>query len=266
MKNPYLLTKAKVIDIFKENYNTITIKIETDIKNVKPGQFVMFYAFTKGEAPITIANFENNIFTHTIRIVGNVTHYFENINKNDTLYLRGAYGNIWPIEKAYGKNLIIISGGLGLAATRWIIEEAIEQKDKFKNIFCFYGAKSYEDLIYKDVIKNWGQNIPFETIIEKPNEIWSGKTGLITDLINGINIDSDSIVFLCGPDPMVNACITSLSQKNIQKDKIYISLERHMKCAVGTCGHCMIGPFFVCKDGPIFNYKDIEYFFTKRGV
>lgn len=265
MNSPYTLIKSRVLEVFKENHNTITINIENVLKNAKPGQFVMFYAFGKGEIPITIASIKDNIATHTIRIVGSVSHYFEDVNKNDMLYLRGPYGNHWPLEKAYKKPLIIISGGLGLAATRWIVETSISQKHKFEDILCFYGFKSYEDMIYKDIIKRWEQSIKFYSITEKPSIYWNKKTGMITELINEVSMKSDSIVFLCGPDLMVNACINILFQKGILKENIYISLERHMKCAIGACGHCMIGPYFVCKDGAIFNYANIEYFFTKRG-
>jgi NAD(P)H-flavin reductase len=35
-------------------------------------------------------------------------------------------------------------------------------------------------------------------------------------------------------------------------------MERNMKCAVGVCGHCQMGPYFVCKDGPVFPYTSMK--------
>lgn len=263
---PYDLTEGKILKVYRENYNTVTVNVEVNLNNPKPGQFVMFYAIGRGEAPITIADYQDGFMVNTIRIVGDVTGYFDRVREGDVIHLRGPYGNLWPTDKAFGKNIIIISGGLGLAATRWVLEEVIKQKHRFKNVISLYGAKSYDDILYREKIGEWEKEIDFRTILNIKNEMWKGKVGLITDLVKEIEIDKDSVVFMCGPDPMVNAVIEILKSKDIKKENIYVSLERHMKCAVGTCGHCMIGPYFVCKDGPVFNYKDIEYFYTKKGV
>ena len=263
---PYDLIEGKILKVYQENYNTITVFVEINLKDPRPGQFVMFYAIGRGEAPITIADYKDGFMVNTIRIVGDVTGYFDKAKEGDSIYLRGPYGNLWPIDKAFGKNLFIVSGGLGLAATRWILEEVLKQKHRFKNVISLYGAKSYDDILYREKIEEWEKEIDFKTILNTGNERWKGKVGLITDLINDTDIDSNSVVFMCGPDPMVNAVIEILKSKGVKKENIYISLERHMKCAVGTCGHCMIGPYFVCKNGPVFNYKEIEYFYTKKGV
>ncbi|WP_297890456.1 FAD/NAD(P)-binding protein [Sulfurihydrogenibium sp.] len=263
---PYSLKVARVINAYRENYNTVTVDVEFDLKDAKAGQFIMFYAFGRGESPITIADYKNGVMTNTIRIVGDVTGYFESVKKGDNLYLRGPYGNSWPLEKAFGKDLVIVSGGLGLAATRWIIEEALSQKDKFKKILSLYGAKSYDDILYRDRIKYWEKEMNFQTILNISDERWNKKVGLITELIENNDLDEDSVIFICGPDPMVKACVEKLTLKGVKKENIYVSLERHMKCAVGTCGHCMIGPYFVCKNGPVFNYSEIEYFYNKKGV
>lgn len=262
--NPYRLEKAKVLDVYKENHNTVSIWIESSL-NPLPGQYVMFYAFGRGEAPITVASYRDGISFHTIRIIGDVTGFFRDVKKGDTVYLRGPYGNRWGYEEAYGRDVLIVSGGLGLAATRWLIEEVIKRKVNFKSILSLYGSKSYEDLLYRDVYDRWSREIDFEITISNPHPDWKGKTGLITHLVEQID-SKDLKVFMCGPDPMVKAVVDILLKKGVTKSDIVVSLERHMKCSVGTCGHCMFGPYFVCKDGPVFRYSDIEYFYTKRAV
>lgn len=262
--SPYKLKKGKVLKVKKENYNTVSIWIESDIQP-KPGQYVMFYAFGKGEAPITVASYENGISLHTIRIVGDVTSFFVDIKPGDIVYLRGPYGNSWDYEEAYGKDVVIISGGLGLAATRWLMEKIIQEKDKFKSVLSIYGSKSYEDLLYTESYETWKSQIDFEIIIGKPSQNWNGRVGLITEIVEEIK-KKDTKIFLCGPDPMVKAVVDILIRKDIDKSDIKVSLERHMKCSVGTCGHCMFGPSFVCKDGPVFRYSNIDYFFNKKGV
>lgn len=264
VKNPYMLEKAKVLDVLVENHNTVSIWIETDLTPL-PGQYVMFYAFGRGEAPITVASYRDGVSLHTIRIVGDVTGFFREVKKGDTIYLRGPYGNTWGFEEAYGRDILIVSGGLGLAATRWLIESVIERKNNFRSVVSVYGSKSYEDLLYRDMYDVWSSLCDFRITISNPHPDWTGRTGLITRLVEEID-NNDMMVFICGPDPMVKAVVDILSGKGVSKSDIKVSLERHMKCSVGTCGHCMFGPYFVCKDGPVFRYAEIEYFFTKKAV
>lgn len=264
-KNPYSLKKGKVLDIWLENYNTVSLLVESDIVP-ESGQYVMFYAFGRGEAPITVAGYKDGISLHSVRVVGDVTGFFKDLKKGENIYLRGPYGNKWDLNESYGKHILIVSGGLGFAATRWLTEEVIDSMGKFRSAKILYGSKSYEDLLYRDIIREWKSKIDFQTIIQNPDKNWDGKIGLITDLIHHTEIEKETSVFLCGPDPMVKAVVDLLTKKGLVKDNIKVSLERHMKCSVGTCGHCMFGPYFVCKDGPIFKYSDIEYFYNKKGV
>lgn len=263
-QNPYSLVKGKVVKVHRENYNTVSVLVESDIKP-EVGQYVMFYTFGRGEAPITVASHQDGVSLHTIRIVGDVTGYFQHIQEEETVYLRGPYGNTWGFEEAYGRDVIIISGGLGLAATRWLMEKIIQNRDNFKVVYSLYGSKSFQDLLYKEEYDSWTREIDFRVTIGTPDPVWTGRVGMITQLLEDIQTKNPSI-FICGPDPMVKAVLDILSSKGVDKREIKVSLERHMKCSVGTCGHCMFGPFFVCKDGPVFRYSDIEYFYTKKGV
>lgn len=265
LQNPYCLINGKVIKVKRENYNTVSVWIRSDIKP-ENGQYVIFYGFGRGEAPITVASYNDGISLHTIRIVGDVTGYFNRISEGDDIYLRGPYGNSWDLMEFEGRQIIIISGGLGIAATRWLMEEAIQNRDRFKEVISLYGVKSVDDLLYREEYENWSSKIRFSVIVQNPSEAWSKDVGLITDLIEKVKIDKDCGVFICGPDPMVKAVVNQLYNIGVDKSNIKVSLERHMKCSVGTCGHCMFGPFFVCKDGPVFRFSDIDHFFDKKGV
>ena len=140
IENPYMLREGKVIKVIRESPDVCTFYIETQ-ESPMPGQYNMLYAFRMGEAPITLASAGENYIVHTVRAVGNVTRHIDNLKEGDTLYYRGPYGNRWNIEEAYGKTLLIISGGLGLAATRWVFEEAISGKHSIKRVVHLYGSK-----------------------------------------------------------------------------------------------------------------------------
>ena len=264
-ENPYRLRNFRVVKKIRETADTYSFWIESDLKPL-PGQYNMIYYFGVGEAPITVAGKNGNLIQHTVRASGDVTSHIDSLSEGDFIYLRGPYGNIWPVEEAYGKQLVIISGGLGLAATKWIMEEAIKNKKQFKGILSLYGSKNYDSLLYRYEYERWHSHINFRITLDKPDPRWKGDVGLITELIKKTEIDRDAVVFMCGPDPMVKFSVIELEKKGVGTDKIYVSMERHMKCSVGTCGHCMFGPFFVCKDGPVFRYSEIKEFFERKEV
>ena len=263
--NPYSLIKAEIVEKIKETYDTYTFRIKCN-GDFKPGQYNMIYYFGIGEAPISIAGYDGEILEHTIRAAGDVTNHIDSLKEGDFIYYRGSYGNFWDLELARGKSLVLISGGLGLAAVKWIKEEAIKRKKDFKEIISLYGSKNYDSLLYTYKYEKWNKEIKFKITLDKPDPRWKGDVGLITELIKKTDIDKDSIIFMCGPDPMVKFSIIELEKKGISLENIYVSMERHMKCSVGTCGHCMFGHYFVCKDGPIFKYGDIREFFERKEV
>ncbi len=265
MVNPYSLTELDIIETVKETADTVTLRIES-FRDYSPGQYNMIYIFGLGEVPITISGRSNGIIEHTVRSAGDVTGQIVRLKPGDKIYIRGPYGNSWDLDRAEGKQLVLISGGLGLAAIKWIMEEAIAKKDKFKGILSLYGSKSYDSLLYRYRYEEWTSQIDFRITIDRPDERWNGDVGLITDLIKKSEIHKDAVVFMCGPDPMVKFSVIELSKKGVPLENIYVSMERHMKCSIGICGHCMFGPYFVCKDGPIFKYSSIKEFFERKEV
>ncbi|MCS7277382.1 MAG: FAD/NAD(P)-binding protein [Aquificaceae bacterium] len=261
--NPYALKEGKVTKVIKECEGVYTFHIATE-EDCTYGQYNMLYAFGAGEAPITIASKGEGHIVHTVRAVGDVTRHIDQLKEGDFLYWRGPYGNTWNLQEAYGKTLLILSGGLGLAATRWVFEEAT--KSPVRRLIHLYGSKDYDSLLYTYLYEEWSSKAEFHITLDKPHPKWKGKVGLITELIKEIDLKEDTIVFACGPDPMIKACVRLLEERGIPLKNIYTSLERHMKCSVGTCGHCMIGPYFVCKDGPVFRYDLIREYFERKEV
>ena len=62
----------------------------------------------------------------------------------------------------------------------------------------------------------------------------------------------DSVAMLCGPEIMLRFTVRDLRTLGMAPERIFVSMERNMRCGVGLCGHCQVGPYFVCKDGPVF--------------
>lgn len=257
--NNYVPQQFVILRIKDISADTKLFTIKPGLK-FDPGQFVLVGNLGFGEAPISITSTPGkNYFDLAIRIVGKVTKKLHELRTNDIIYIRGPYGNGFPIDKFKGKNILIITGGCGLAGLRSIIYYIKENSSNFGNIQIFYGTKTTEDILFKDEIKLWRKFAEVLITIEKPTKSWRGNTGLITNLITTTTINTvNSLALLCGPPIMFAKVSEKLLKLGFAKDNIYASLERNMRCGVGVCQHCTCGEKYVCKDGPVFNLDEIE--------
>ena len=71
---------------------------------------------------------------------------------------------------------------------------------------------------------------------------------------------------MCGPERMMPATVETLGDRWVAQDRIWVTIERHMECGVGLCGHCQMGRYFVCRDGPVFNVAALEGIFGREGI
>lgn len=275
-RDDYLPYTAEIVERREESRDIFTLGLKMmDAKRQEayqflPGQFNMLYYFGLGEVPISIVSDpnDNDLYFHTIRRVGRVTQAMSLLKVGDQIGLRGPYGNSWPLEIAKGKNVLIVTGGLGCAATVSIINYIFRRRDQFGHLTILQGVKHSEDLLYRKQYELWEKSpntrVLLAADIAKPS--WPWYTGLITELIDEIKIDyQNTICMMCGPEPMMLAAIKRLSAKGLSQEAIYLSVERNMECALGHCGHCQLADKFVCKNGSIFCYPKISAWFGKTG-
>lgn len=230
-----------------------------------PGQFNMLYLPGFGEAAISISSDpgEPNKLLHTIREAGNVTIALSHLKKGDTIGVRGPFGSAWPVDRAEGKDLIIVGGGIGLAPLRPSIYHVINHREKYRKVTILSGARSATDLLYPDEYDEWRKHdIDVQVTVDRADESWHGNVGVVPMLFYSMRPDPrNTIVFTCGPEIMMRFVVYEALARRIPKEDIYVSLERNMKCAIGFCGHCQYGPFYLCKEGPVLSYNRIEPFF-----
>jgi NAD(P)H-flavin reductase len=267
-------TRAVVGDVASETPDTLTFTFDlSDGRGpayFHPGQFNMLYVYGVGEVPISIASSpgEPHIM-HTIRSVGTVTALISKLKAGDVMGLRGPFGTTWPLEGARGKELIIVAGGLGLAPLRPVIIDALSDPRRFKGVKILYGARTPKDLLYTYEYEGWSRRErgEFLVTVDRAEEGWNGTVGVVTTLFKQVDVlAEEAVAFVCGPEIMMKFTIQELLRRRVQQDNIVVSLERHMSCGVGTCGHCQMGPVFICKDGPVFPYSRVKQFFAKEGI
>ena len=267
-KNPLAPVQAIVEEKIIEGKDIFSLRLSLrngESFSPKPGQFNMLGLPGIGEAPFSFSLLDSDgkSFTHTIRMAGNVVDAISKLNTGNNLTVRGPYGSAWPLDIAEDKNLIIVAGGIGMPPLRPVIYHVLRNRNKFKKIYLLYGAKTVEELLYKNELENWSKEIP---VLLSADKLTQSSTlpirhGVVTTLFDQLDLSmADTVTFTCGPQIMMKFVAAELIFKGHKPDNIFISMERRMKCGIGHCGHCQIGAKFVCKDGPIFSLPDINRF------
>jgi len=229
------------------------------------GQFNMLYAFGVGEVPISIVSdpAEPAMLEHTIRVAGRVTTVMGGWKVGDVVGIRGPYGKGWPVEKARGRDMVIVTGGLGCAPVVGLINYIFRRRAEYGDLHILHGVKTPNDLLYRDRFDQWRRAPRTKVYLtaDQPDKSWRYRIGVVTELFDELTTPPASMVMMCGPEVMMRYAARSLLSKGIAAEDIYVSLERRMECAVGLCGHCQHREHFVCKDGPVFSYTDVKELF-----
>lgn len=253
--------KGKLERIIEECPDTKTFQIKLPQKLTHmPGQFVEVGAFGMGESPFSISGGTGDTIEITVKSLGNVTNALHEMEKGDTVFVRGPFGNGYPLDDLELKEVVFVAGGIGIANLKAAIEHCIERRDKFARLEVFYGVNVPSEVVYAKQLKEWEKLLDLcITSVWYPDEGWKGESGIIANKIRQSN-STEGIALMCGPTPMLKPVAEELNKLQIPDEKIYVSLERMMKCGVGKCGHCSVGDKFVCRDGPIFTYGEYMRF------
>ncbi len=274
--NPYLPMVAEVTDNIPEGPDIVTLRLRlTDPAQRKayrfaPGQFNMLALGGVGEVPISISSDpdDTSFIDHTVRAVGRVTEPMVRLQPGQILGMRGPYGTGWPMEQAKGRNILVITGGLGCAPTASVIGYAHVRRQEYGKITVCHGVRKPEDLIYNDRFDAWcnAEQTVCMFASQEGGPGWKGRTGLVTQLLDDLEPDAiDGMTMMCGPEPMMRAVAEELLNRGRPIEDIYVSMERSMQCGLGHCGHCQYGPDFICKDGPVFPYGQVRHLMSVKG-
>lgn len=255
-----------------ENHDTFTLRLERDSGEkfaFLPGQFNMLYGFGMGESAISISGDpgETGALYHTIRRVGTVTRALSELQPGDTVGVRGPFGSAWPVDRLFGHDLVFVAGGIGLAPLRPAIYYALAHRERYGTIVILNGARSPADLIFSQEIDLWSAMAGIETrvSVDRSTPDWKRNVGVVSNLISKAGFDpAKSAAMICGPEIMMRYAILELNKRGVDDASVFLSMERNMKCAVGFCGHCQLGPEFICRDGPVFRYDHLKRWFSQR--
>ncbi|MDD5208093.1 MAG: FAD/NAD(P)-binding protein [Elusimicrobiales bacterium] len=242
------------------------IKLDDGRLDHEPGQFVQVELYGIGEAPISVCSSptKRGSFELTVRAAGRLTKAMHALGKGDWVGIRGPFGKPFPVKLMTGNDLLFVAGGLGIAPLRSLINYVVDNRREFGKVDILLGCKTPKDMLFGDEVSGWQKrlDVNFSCTVDRSDPDWKGNVGLITGLIPGVTINPEkTFSVVVGPPIMYKFVIAELLKKGIPERQIILSLERHMKCGMGKCGHCQIDHpknYYCCKDGPTFTYEEVK--------
>jgi len=265
---PMLPFWAEIVEIVREAPGVATYWLQfidpalREGFHFKAGQFNMVSVPGLGEAAISISSDveDSHRIGHTIRAVGNITSTINHMKVGDVLGIRGPFGSSWPVEEWSGKDIVIAAGGIGLPPMRPVLYYVMNHRHDFGKVIVLYGARTPNDLQFAREYKTWqDKEIELQVTVDRGDDNWQGRVGVVPILFYNTRVDPrNTVILTCGPEIMIRFVIFEALARRVPAERIFVSLERNMRCGLGSCGHCQLGPFFVCKDGPVFSFDKLQ--------
>ena len=234
----------------------------------EPGQFVMVSLPGIGEAPISLAALPGEgtpegTFELLVRKAGRLTNLVTRLVAGEVLYVRGPYGRRVAWDQFEGSNLMLIAGGLGLAPLRPFVRRALLRRERFRHIDVLIGARNPDELLFRDDLASWKARRDDARVlltVDAASDGWGGRIGVITTLFDQVHPETeDAVAVMCGPPVMYRHAIRRLLAMGFYENRVWLTLERRMKCGVGLCGNCQMNGLYLCQQGPLFSYREVRH-------
>jgi len=224
-----------------------------------PGQFINILPNDNWEHPIrrpmSIASVNGNNVEIIYKIFGDITDQLSRKSSGDTINILGPLGNVFTEWDNKDVEPILIGGGVGLAPILNVYESC-------RNPIMIIGAKTASEHFMKHDPKN---NIYLTT-----DDGSLGIAGNVMKAMDEIVLHENSIIYACGPEPMLHVLQKHAADKNI---RVQLSVESYMGCGVGLCQGCVIERqnghvqehsyhekySLVCLDGPVYKNSEVTF-------
>ncbi|MGD0229160.1 MAG: FAD/NAD(P)-binding protein [Syntrophorhabdales bacterium] len=267
--NPYLPDLATVIDVIEETPNIRSYRVVFDDREkmghltFEPGQVGQLSVFGAGESTFVINSPPTRMdyLQFSVMKAGEVTAAIHDLYAGDKVGVRAPLGNWFPYDRMKGRNILFVGGGIGLAPLRTLILFMQDTRADYKDITIIYGARSYDDLCYKNDLRQWGESSDVELIltVDANSPGPPVREGFVPTVLNEVAPRPDNTVAItCGPPIMIKYVLQNLATLGFTPEDIVTTLEARMKCGIGLCGRCNIGPRYICKDGPVFTLAQLK--------
>ena len=270
--DPLDFTQATVVSVTPETADTTTLRLVTDDPGIlagRPGQFVLVGVPAFAIPPISISRFHPDGVELTIRAAGAATSFLTRLHRGAMLGLRGPVGRGWPVADAQGRDVVIVAGGIGLAPLRPVIDAVLRDRAAYHDVRVYLGARTPRERLFVEEIDALAarDDVLVRVTVDRAGPEWLGRVGIVTQLFKTVRgTGADATAFICGPERMMTATADVLGDLGVPREHTWVTLERHMECGVGLCGHCQLGTRLVCRDGPVLSVAELGEDLRREGL
>ena len=253
----------RVLKIVRQTRAEYTFRVEWP-GETKNGQFFMLSLPRQGEAPISISGKGDGYVEFTIRKVGRLTEGVFGLEEGGTLFMRGPYGSSWPVEEIENQNLVVVTSGTGLAPVRTTLMHFAQNDDIRKEVYLIAGFKDRNSTLFDDDREMFREKFHVVYPLSREKEKLPGyEVGRVTAFLKDIpdEVVKDTNFVITGAPAVIEAVTNEFLERGAQPERIWVSFERRMQCAVGKCGHCKMNGVYVCLEGPVFNFTEAREMF-----
>lgn len=232
-----------VVQRLVETPSTVTLRFTDDVP-AGPGQFVMVWIPGADELPMSLSYVDGPLKGVTVKAMGATSREIQSISVGTLLGFRGPYGNRFDLGV---RRVLVVAGGSGAAVLAPAAEAAHRRGSE---VTVALGATTRAELLFHGRF----QAIPAAVHVATDDGS-EGHHGYVTDLVGPLLAqDRFDAVWTCGPEVMMRKVIDRAAERSVP---VHCSVERHMKCALGLCDACSLGPWHVCIDGPVFPAEEL---------
>jgi len=260
---------ATILNVVIETPNIKTMRVAFDSSAVvdafsfQPGQIGQLSVLGAGESTFAISSSPGRCesFEFSVMKTGVVTRAIHELTPGDRLAIRAPLGCAFPTDDWKGKNIVLVAGGIGMAPLRSLLFYLLDRRADYGDLTLVYGARSPDDLCYQTDRSDWAgrPDLDFTATIDAFCSNWDGCVGLVPSVLEEkAPSPDDTVAVTCGPPIMIRFTLESLKKMGFREEQIYTTLERRMKCGIGICGRCNLGPKYVCLDGPVFSLEELN--------
>jgi dihydroorotate dehydrogenase electron transfer subunit len=231
-------TACRILERVAETPSTVTWRFRFD-PPAAPGQFVMLWVPGDDELPMSLSYVDGPEKGVTVKAVGATSRHIQSIPTGEWIGIRGPYGNAFDLSP---RRILVVAGGSGAAVLAPAAEAAQRRGGA---VTVALGATTATELLFAERFRAMGAHVHLAT-----DDGSIGHTGFVTAVAASL-LESHpfDVVWTCGPEVMMRKVVDAAGVPEVP---VILAMERHMKCALGLCDACAIGPYHVCVDGPVF--------------
>lgn len=231
-------TVAEITGKVEETPSTVTLRFRFDPR-ADPGQFVMLWVPGDDELPMSLSYTDGPSKGVTVKAMGDTSRRIQSVEVGARIGVRGPYGNTFDLA---ARRVLVVGGGSGAAVLAPAAEAA---RSLGASVTVALGATRAPELLFRDRFLSMGCRVEVAT-----DDGSAGTRGYVTAVADHLlATEPFDAVWTCGPEVMMKKVLGSAEPRRVP---VFCSVERHMKCGLGMCDACAIGPYHVCVDGPVF--------------